>query len=113
MDNQAVLVPIKSELNKSGHHLAAQVYDMAKKLKKYEGKGRFELTFRWTAGHVRIAGNKDANKEAKVAAEGGQSKKDELPLCLWKQLGHSLSAVHQAHNDKLKLKWAAHWAQSP
>lgn len=81
---------------------------MAKKPKEYGGRGRFELTFRRTADHVGIAGNKDVDKEAKAAAEGKQTDKVELPSCLQKQLWHSLSAVCQAHNDKLKLKWAVH-----
>ena len=77
-------------MNKSGHHLAAEVFELAKKLKKQGGNGRFELTFRWTAGHVGILGNQDADKEAKLAARGEQSEKSDLPLCLRKQLGHSL-----------------------
>ena len=113
VDNQAALVAVKSEMNKSGHHLAAHVFDLAAKLKKSGRRGRFELTFRWTAGHVGIAGNEDADREAKLAAEGEQSGKEELPTCLRKQLGYSLSAVRQAHNEKLKLRWAAQWAQSP
>ena len=38
IDNQAALVAIKSEMNKSGHYLAAEVYKIAKKLKK-NGRG--------------------------------------------------------------------------
>ena len=113
MDNQATLVAIKSKMNKSGHHLAAQVFNLAAKLKKSGRRGRFELTFRWTAGHVGITGNKDADREAKIAAEGKQLDKDKLPTCLRKQLGYSLSAGRQAHNEKLKLRWVAQWAQSP
>ena len=60
-----------------------------------------------------IVGNEEADKEAKLAAEGESSDKTELPPCLRKPLGHSLSAMHQAHNDKLKFRWAALWAQSP
>ena len=113
VDNQAALVAIKSEMNKSGHHLAAQVFDLATKLKKQGRRGRFNLTFRWTTGHVGITGNEDTDREAKLAAEGKQSGKEELSPCLRKQCGYSLSAVRQAHNEKLKLCWVAQWAQSP
>ena len=113
VDNQAALVAIKSKMNKSRHYLAAEVHNIAKKLKK-NGRGRrFKITFRWTAGHAGITGNEDADKEAKLVAEGECSDRADLPTCLRKQLGHSLSAARQAHNDKLKYRWAAHWAQSP
>jgi ribonuclease HI len=113
VDNQAALVAIKSEMNKSGQHLAANLLQIAKQLHKRRGNGRFKLTFRWTAGHVGIAGNEDADKEAKATADGESSDKEDLPPCLHKKIGYSLSAIRQARNDKLKYKWAATWARSP
>jgi hypothetical protein len=113
VDNQAALVAIKSEMNKSGQHLAANLLQIAKHLHKRRGNGRFKLTFHWTAGHMGIAGNEDADKEAKAAADGESSDKEDLPPCLRKKIGYSLSAIQQARNDKLKYKWAATWARSP
>jgi hypothetical protein len=55
-------------MNKSGQHLAAAVLELEKYLKKHRGSRRFELTFRWSAGHAGIGGNEDADKEAKAAA---------------------------------------------
>jgi ribonuclease HI len=55
-------------MNKSGQHLAAAVVELEKYLKKHRGGRRFELTFRWSAGHTGIGGNEDADKEAKAAA---------------------------------------------
>ena len=48
-----------------------------------------------------------------MVAEGECSDRADLPTCLRKQLGHSLSVARQAHNNKLKYRWAALWAQSP
>lgn len=70
------------------------------------GNKRFKLTFRWLAGHVGIAGNEDADEQAKVAADGESSEKADLPPCLWKKLGYSLSAIRQVCNEKLKIEWA-------
>lgn len=41
VDNQAALVAIESKLNNSGHHLAAELLEQAKRLKKRRGSGRF------------------------------------------------------------------------
>ena len=113
VDNQAALVAIKSEMNKSGQHLAANILQIAKQLLNGKGNKRFRLTFRWSAGHVGIVGNEEADKEAKAAADGVSSDKKDLPPCLRKELGHSLSALRQARNENLKIIWTAEWAKSP
>ena len=113
VDNQAALSAIGSKMNKSGQHLAAAVLKLAKQLKKHGGNGRFRLTFRWSAGHVGIEGNEDADNAAKQAAEGSSSDNNDLPQYLRKTLGYSLSATRQSHNEKLKLQWIATWSKSP
>ena len=113
VDNQAVLVAIKSKMSKSGQHLAANLHQIANKLHESKGNNRFRLTFCWTAGHVRIDGNEEADKLAKGAADGESSAKEALPVCLRKKIGYSLSAVRQAHNERLKRKWVASWTSSP
>jgi ribonuclease HI len=105
MDNQAVLTAIKSEMNKSGQHLVANILQITKQLLEQKGNSRFSLTFRWTAGHIRIAGNKNADKQAKTAADGESSDKGDLPPCLHKKLGYSISAICQARNANLKHRW--------
>ena len=102
VDNQAALTAIKSEMNKSGQHLAATLLKVTKKLFEDKGSNRFSLTFRWSAGHVGIIGNKDADELAKNAADRTNSDKKDLPPYLRKALGHSKSALRQAHNEKLK-----------
>jgi ribonuclease HI len=113
VDNQAALVAIRTDLNKPGQHLAEEVLKMTKQIKKKRGNGRNKLTFRWSAGHVGIKGNEDADKEAKTAADGDSSDKASLPPYLRKQLKFSITAAKQAHNSRLKTRWAAEWAKSP
>jgi ribonuclease HI len=113
VDNQVALVAIKSKMNKSGQHLAANLLKIAKQLQKQKGNSNYKLTICWSAGHVGIEGNEEADKLAKTAADGESSDKKDLPPCLHKKLGYSLSAARQAHNDKLKLRWAERWAKSP
>ena len=113
VDNQAALKSIKTKMNKSGQHLAAIVHQMAAKLHESRGKNKFRLTFRWTAGHVEITGNEDADKLAKTAADGESSTKDTLPSCLRKEIGYSLSASRQEHYEKLKHRWTESWTNSP
>ena len=113
VDNQAAIVAIKSEMKKSGQHLAANVLQIAKQILDHNRSRNFRLTFRWSAGHVGIKGNEDADKAAKAAAEGESSDRKDLPPCLRKEIGHSLSAARQARNEKIKIRWIKAWAKSP
>ena len=108
-----VLCPINSDMTKPGQHLAAEIHKIAKQLQPSKRKSKLKLTFRWSAGHVRIEGNEKADKEAKKAVEGESSATTDLPSYLRKPIKHSLSAIHQAHYDVLKQKWAAAWITSP
>ena len=82
VDNQAALVAIKSEMNKSGQHLAAHILQLTERLYKSKGRNRFRLTFRWMAGHVGITWIEDADKLAKTTADRDGSSKMDLPSCL-------------------------------
>jgi ribonuclease HI len=113
MDNQAALVAIKLEMNKSGQHLAANILQLAKQLLEWKGSSRFSLMFRWSAGHVGIAGNEDADKQAKAVADGESSDKMTLPPCLRKKIGYRVSAIQQTHNANLKHHWTMKWLKSP
>jgi ribonuclease HI len=113
IDNQAALKAVTSDLTKPGQHIAAKILQAAKQLKKQQGNSRYKLTFRWSAGHIGIAGNEDTDKEAKSAAEGDSSDKQDLPPYLCKPLGRSLSAIRQKQYESLKQKWVAMWTASP
>ena len=113
VDNQAALTAITTQMNRSGQHLAAEIQKLARQLTERTGNRRFKLTFRWSAGHVGIKGNEDADKEAKMAANGESSDKSVLPTCLRKKIGFSLSAIRQARNENLKIRWTTNWIKSP
>jgi hypothetical protein len=104
---------MNSKLNKSGQHLSAEVLKTAKQLSKSRGNANYKLTFRWSAGHIRIKGNKDADKIAKEAADRNSSAGEDLPTYLRKQIKHSLSAMRQACNEEHKTRWKKVWSKSP
>ena len=81
-------------------------------LSKSRGKRKYNLTVRWTAGHIGITGNEKADAEAKTAAEGLSSDKTDLPRYLRKPVRSSLSAAKQKHNEKLNETWKAEWQRS-
>ena len=113
VNNQVALAAIKTRMTKSGQHFAANILKQAKQLKKMGGNGRYGLTFRWSAGHVGIEGNEEADKEAKAVADRHSSDKKELPIYLRGQLSHIISAMQQAHFESLKRHWVEKWASSP
>lgn len=113
VDNQAALIAINLKMTRSRQHLAARLHQMMQKLHKTKGNTHLRLTFHWSAGHVGIVGNEDADRLVKEAASGDSSAKKDLPLCLHKKLGYSLSAARQAHYEKLKRRWTVNWTDSP
>jgi ribonuclease HI len=83
VDNQAAIKALASKFNKPGHYLAAEALKTAAHLQKIKGK-KYSLTFRWTAGHLGIPGNEEADEEAKKAAEGASLDPANLPKSLRK-----------------------------
>ena len=63
------------------HHLAREIPRVANKVQKGRKKGNYMLTIRWTAGHegMPTAGNEEADREAKKAAEGKHQTSDSYP----------------------------------
>jgi ribonuclease HI len=69
VDNQAVIKAIQLELMHPRQHLAVMFLHTTLQIKgKHSTK--YSLTLQWTAGHVGIPGNKEADMEARKAAEG-------------------------------------------
>ena len=112
VDNQAAIKALTSKFNKPGQYLAAEAFKAATRLRKTRGK-KYSLTFRWTAGHLGIPGNEEADEEAKKAAEGATSDPKSLPKTLRKQLKRSKSAALQAESAARKAIWRREWASSP
>jgi len=67
---------------------------------------------RWTAGHIGIAGNEKADREAKRAAAGQSSEPKTLPKYLRKKLKTSVSALRQANNKERNKTWKKEWQAS-
>jgi ribonuclease HI len=112
-DNQAALSAVATPSNRSGHYLAEIFLTTAASLRKGRGTANYSLTLRWTAGHVNIKGNEEADKEAKLAAEGATSEPHTLPKILKKPLKYSKSAAKQEYKTRLMNTWRKEWSKSP
>ena len=113
VDNQAAIKAFDSTLRSPGHHLTREAICLANKTQKRRKGTKYAVTMWWTAGHEGIAGNKAADKEAKLAAEGLTSDKHLLPPYLRKCLPINISAVKQAFHKSLKKQWTDEWKASP
>jgi hypothetical protein len=116
-DSQAAIQALESELTNPGQHLAAEFLEMARQIARSRsggksGESRYKLTVRWTAGHVGIKGNEKADKEAKSAAAGQNSKRTDLPPYVRKSIKSSTSALKQAYNKKANEAWKREWVTS-
>ena len=112
VDNQAAIKAFDSDLRKPGHHIAHEILRIANQLRKKRKSAKYELTIRWTAGHVGIEGNEKADAEAKKASEGYTSDTKSIPPYLRKPLLINPAAVRRANYEKLKKEWSREWRQS-
>ena len=116
-DSQAAIQALESELTSPGQHLAAEFLDLARQVALSRSGGTrggssYELTIRWTAGHVGIKGNEAADSEAKKAATGLSSARADLPPYVRKVIKSSISALKQAHNKEANKQWKTEWEAS-
>ncbi|RPD64530.1 hypothetical protein L227DRAFT_469172, partial [Lentinus tigrinus ALCF2SS1-6] len=70
------------------------------------------LTLRWVPGHQDIAGNEQADCEAKLAATGDSSSIRLLPAALRRPLPVSLPKAKQVYNKRLEQQAADRWRAS-
>jgi ribonuclease HI len=111
-DNQAALKAIKSDLIQSGQHIIEGVLRTVLAIRNKRNAAKYSLTFRWTAGHVGIAGNELADKEAKCAANGTSSDKKLLPTLLRRKLKINSAALKTDHHEKIMKNWKKRWRKS-
>jgi len=104
VDNQAVIRSGERPTAKPGHYLLLHFRNLMHQLYEEKDSSREDVTVRWIAGHKEVEGNEVADREAKLAAKGEakSSPKHKLPSTLWKRLPHSIPALKQSHNAKLK-----------
>ncbi|KAG2745196.1 hypothetical protein P692DRAFT_201672237, partial [Suillus brevipes Sb2] len=75
--SQAAIKATNTFQSKAGHYLVEKLHDDLRSLFPSEGDGK--LIIRWTAGHVGIPGNEQADEQAKRAARGETSDTHLLP----------------------------------
>jgi len=74
--------------------------------------GVVDLQIHWVPGHHNFQLNKQADEEAKKAAQGESSDAKLLPPLLHKHLPLSISALQQDNNVKLIKRWEHRWKLS-
>ena len=100
---------LSTKLTNPGHHLTAEALKIAEHLENRSSSTWYNLIIRWTAGHVGIKGNENADKEAKRAAQGLSSERKDLPKSLRGKIKHSVSGLRQKNNKKLNEIWKNQW----
>lgn len=75
--------------------------------------GTAKFALKWVAAHEGVVGNERVDEEAKKAAQGDSSPREELPPILRRRLPYSASAVKQEFAEKLKARWTETWRDSP
>jgi hypothetical protein len=112
-DNKTAIETLKSDLVKLGQQIALSILKSAKEMKAKRGSRRFSITLHWTAGHAGIAGNVQADKEAKKATRGTTSDKKLLPPLLRHKLTTNPLALKKNHSTTILKKWSANWKSAP
>ena len=111
VDNQAVIRAAADQKQGSGKYILDAFHAQIEALRKRNSS--IKLKIRWSPGHVRIKGNKEADAAAKVAMEGVVSPKNEVPPLFRKPLPHSKSAAKQHFNARLKEVVVEAWYKAP
>ena len=90
--------------SRPGHYLTDHLHSRIEAVKKRCTS--LEFTLRWVPGHQDVAGNEQADIEAKLAAAGDSSSVRLLPPALRKTLPFSLPKAKQVYNKTLETQAA-------
>jgi ribonuclease HI len=114
VDNQASIQAGESFYTRPGSYLADRFRRMMQQVAKDHDD--FDVTLRWIPGHSNVHGNEEADKHAKLAAEGrhNNSPPDRLPRSLRHQtLPLSVSALKERQGKDTAERWKHIWHRSP
>lgn len=103
VDNQASLLALDSIKPKSGGFIADAIHQMFDRVRKKHPQVR--VTFRWIPSHLEVPGNEEADRLAKLGAEGVDlSEACDLPPLLRKKLPLSKSALDMTLSKRIKAE---------
>jgi ribonuclease HI len=105
-DNQAFIKAAVKPSATPGQYL---VREFAKEVNHSEAR----INLRWIPGHVGVRGNEAVDKLAKEAAAGRATRRVDLPPFLQRTLPRSSTVIKQVYHEKLQLRWALDWSESP
>ena len=109
-DNQAAITATGTDAPGSARHIIDMVHRQHQMLQKRHK--RAWVTIRWIPGHSDVAGNEEADRQAKRAAKGETSTMETIPACLRKPLPISKAAARREFRRKLTEAAARTWATS-
>ena len=102
LDNQSVILTLKTPSTTAGQHLIQSLLQAA-------NDTSCSLSIKWISSHSEVTGNERADRLAKKAAEGQSSATLTLPHILRTPLPRSASAIKQAYNAQLRKTWSEKW----
>ena len=112
-DNKAAIQVLCVHKAKPGSYLLDEIHKLSRTLSSYGRSGCLLITLSWISGHDDVAGNEEADREAKLAVSNGSSPEAALPCVLRSSLPLSVSAVRQGYKSKLDRQWRVAWSSSP
>ncbi|KAJ3511459.1 hypothetical protein NMY22_g15642 [Coprinellus aureogranulatus] len=111
VDNQSVIKSATTTKPGPAQYLMDTLHDLADSL-RHTGNARHKFTIKWISAHSDVDRNERVDQEAKLAAMGKMSHRDELPPVLQRQLPISKSALVQAAKTEAKARWKRKWDKS-
>jgi ribonuclease HI len=114
LDNQGVIQAVSNIRPRPAQYILGHVHHLANKTAMPSRRRRTALRIAWISGHDNVAGNEEADSEARKAAAGENSQVSTLPAFLTAEaLPCSLAAARQAFRTGMRHTWRGRWERSP